>query len=413
MQAPVAYTVVKSWVDSTRRVAPTEADGMVTAHVRTVCSPRTFGAWAHAFSKLPAHEVEPFISHAIRTAYLQATWTQSVVGIIEALGFEKEPRLPSGIWSAGVMSPPVMAAIADAVLSASPDRNVVGRWRRALVLITRTDLASVIDERQKLLPRVNRRARELNAAPSPEVFPASAPKPKASPALAQPAPVKQTQPKKRKKKPPQSASPPLKPVAAVVVRSRECPDVEAYLAESGKRNLTVETVFLATALTYRPQWRLLFEQPVSVKISSRRRSLSAVTATMGRDSIALRFATTGGRPVAPTFVNVDFRQRTYATGNASHVALVLLDLLFAHEGRLTASQAVGDEKFAADRLAPDGQGPAAVYRLSDRPRWVDGGCSGQLVTHGAAGSRRPHDVRGYRQTRDGKTYWVGPYHRSS
>ncbi|MEY8568805.1 hypothetical protein [Brevibacterium linens] len=397
MRAPVPYTVVSDWVNQTKDVSPTVADGMVDRHLASVCSRETFGLWAHTFSKLSPDEVEPFIATAIRVGYLEATWTQAVVGIFAALGFEKLPPVPSGVWSAGVMSQPVMTAIAVAVLKARPGGQLKQHWRRALTMLTRTDLASVIDARREQLPRGSRLLADSSSAPVPKTDPPV---------------VKQTQPKMKKKPVSTPVAPTLQPVAAVVVRSRERTDMEAYLAAAGKRDLTVETVFLATALTYRPLWRLLFEQPVSVKIGSRRLALSSVTATMRRDSIALRFIAESGR-VVPTHVNVDFRQRTYVTGEASHVAIVLLDLLFAHEGKLSASQAVGDERFAAGRLAADGQEPAAVYRLSDRPRWVDGGASGQLVASGSSNVRRPHDVRGYRQTRGGTIYRVRPHRRSS
>lgn len=412
MKAPVPCTVVQDWVAQTRHLEASTADKMVSDHLANLCDSRTFGIWAHTASKWPPHEVEPFLSHAIRVGYLRATWRESLVGIFNALGFENVPPLPQEVWDAEVLSPPVMTAIADAAIAAHRGRRPQSQWRRALVLLTRTDLATVIDdceagstegEMPMTVPKPS------PTRPIPPVTPA--PQPTVA-AETEPTPLKETQPKKRKKTP-QSQRPPLQPVAAVVVRSRECPDVQKYLAAACKRDLTAETIFLATALTYRPQWRMLFEKPVSVKIGSRRMSLTAVTARLGQDSIALRFITADGRRVMPAHVNVDFRQRTYISGDASQVAIILLDLLFADESRLIASRAVGDQKFAATRLEPDGQEAAAVYRLSDLPRWVDGGASGQLMSTGASGTRRPHDVRGYRQTRDGKTYRVKPYHRSS
>lgn len=413
MKAPVPYTVVKDWFAQTRQLEASTADKMVADHLAGLCDSRTFGTWAHTASKWPPHGVEPFLSEVIRIAFLRATWWESLVGIFTALAFENVPHLPQEVWDAEVLSPPVMSAIADAAIAAHRGRRPRGQWRRALVLLTRTDLAAVIDDRDEGLTEVEIPAAGPKPAPTRPIPPVRPPQPPRVPTETAPLRLKQTQPKKRKrKKSPQPPRPSLQPVAAVVVRSRECRDVETYLAAAGKRDLTVETVFLATALTYRPQWRLLFEKPVSMKIGSRRISLTAVTATMGWDSIALRFSTADGRRMMPAYVNVDFRQRTYISGDASHVAISLLDLLFTDESRLIASRAVGDQRFAATRLEPDGQEAAAVYWLSDRPLWIDGGASGQLLAQGVSGSRRPHDVRGYRQTRDGKTHRVKPYHRS-
>src|SRR5699024_6066062 len=256
------------------------------------------------------------------------------------------------VWNAEMLSPPTMLAIADAAIAAHRGRRPRGQWRRALVLLTRTDLAAVIDDRDGGSAEGEKPPAGPKPAPT-KPIPPVAPPPLATVATeTTPTPLKQTQPKKRKKTP-QPQRPPLQPVAAVVVRSRECPDVQNYLAAACKRDLTVETVFLATALTYRPQWRLLFEKPVSVKIGSPRMSLTAVTATIGQDSIALRFSTADSRRVTPAHVNVAFRQRTYISGDASQVAIILLDLLFADESRLIASRAVGDQRFAATRLEPD------------------------------------------------------------
>ena len=147
MKAPVPYTVVKDWFAQTRHLEASTADKMVTDHLANLCDSRTFGTWAHTASMWPPHEVEPFLSHAIHVAYLQATWRESIIGIFTALGFEKVPTLPQEVWDAEVLSPPVMTAIADAAIAANRGRRPQGRWRRALVLLTRTDLAAVIDNR--------------------------------------------------------------------------------------------------------------------------------------------------------------------------------------------------------------------------------------------------------------------------
>lgn len=422
MKAPVPYRVVEDWVAQTRDLESSAADAMVGGHLAGLCTCGTFGTWTYVVSQWPAQEVDVFLADAIRNAYLQASWKESILGTFAAIGFETIPQLSDEIWDAGVLMPPVMAAIADAALEASPGRRLRGKWRRALVLLTRTDLASVIEERQRLPARASVPASAVmpvRASPLPPLTPPPAPEPVPAREQARsPATLisvrKLTQPKQKKQqRKPEQFRPSLHPVAAIAVRSRECTAVETYLMDASKRDLNVETVFLATALTYRPKWRLLFEKPVSVKIGSRRVFLSSVTATMRENSIALRFHTEDARQVIPASVIIDFRQRTYISGDASLVALVLLDLLFADESRLIASQAAGDWLFAGRKLDPEGQEAAAVYRLSDRPRWVDGGASGQLMVTGASSARKPHDVRGYRQTREGKTYRVKPYHRSS
>lgn len=151
MRAPVPYTVVRKWVEQTKSTSPTLVDRMVDRHLVELCNRETFGLWAHTFSKLPANVVEPFVATAIRVGYLGTPWKQAVIGIFAALGFETMPRLPNGVWSAGAMTPAVITAIADAVLKARPDERQIKRWRRALTMLTRTGMASVIDDGRKQL----------------------------------------------------------------------------------------------------------------------------------------------------------------------------------------------------------------------------------------------------------------------
>src|SRR5699024_1661599 len=193
MKAPVPYTVVKDWFAQTRHLEASTADKMVIDHLASLCDSRTFGTWAYVASKWPPHEVEPFLSHAIRIAYLSATWRESIVGIFTSLGCENVQHLPKEVWHAEVLSPPVTLDIADAAIAAQVARRPRGPWRRALLLLTRTDLAAVIDDRDGGSAEGEKPTAGPKPAPTKPIPPVTPPPLPTVATETTPTPLKQTQ----------------------------------------------------------------------------------------------------------------------------------------------------------------------------------------------------------------------------
>lgn len=190
--------------------------------------------------------------------------------------------------------------------------------------------------------------------------------------------------------------------------------MEKYFTESRAGSLTSETLYLASALTYWPEWVVLFETPVALMLRGRKVLIESVTGSLGEQWVDVRFKA-GSNTIAavPARIPVRTGRRTFEPRTADHAALVLLDLLFSKEENLETSHAKGDRVFAEGRLGPIGKSASTLYRLSARPQWVSGDGSAGRLELKATSLRRVHDVRGHFRTRDGVKHPVKPHRRKS
>jgi len=383
MQSPVPVAVVVNWKKRTANSAPLE-EGTAERHLAELCTPSNFGEWALAFGQKQPIPLWNYLKRGIRNAYTEATWEQKVEGIFAAFECSHAAEvIPRESGQHCELTEAEMDSIARAVVEFHSDKvrngDRLATAMRALQLIglgrmTRLVKQQIIDVKRGSIEQ------------------AEVGKPAAAAA-----------------RPPQ-----LSPVAVVVLRNRECRDVEKYFTQSRAGSLTSETLYLASALTYRPEWVVLFETPVALMLRGGKVLIDSVTGSLSDQWVDVHFkAGPTTIAAAPARIPVRFGRRTFEPRTADHAALVLLDLLFSLEENLETSHAKGDRVFAEGRLSPIGKTASTLYRLSTRPQWgIRDGNAGQLELK-ATSLRRAHDVRGHFRTRDGVKHPVKPHRRRS
>lgn len=383
MQAPVPEGVVVEWEKRTAHTGTLQL-GTAERHLAEVCTPENFGEWALAFGKKRSTTVWSYLRRGIREAYETASWEQKVDGIFVALecSHTSEIIVPLG-GKQTILSENELESIARAVVQFHADKirkgDRLGNPRRALQILGLVQVTRLL--KQQISSVKNASAEKLAVEKNRAVH------------------LSGTE---------------LSPVAVVVVRSRECRDVEKYLTESRAGPLTSETLYLASALTYRPEWVVFFETPVALKVRGRKGLIDSVTGHLSDHWVDVRFkAVPDSVAAVPARIPVRFGRRTFEPLTADHAALVLLDLLFSKEENLETSHAKGDRAFAEGRLNPIGKSASSLYRLSTRPQWlINEETAGRLELN-ATSFRRAHDVRGHFRTREGVAHPVKPHRRRS
>lgn len=206
----------------------------------------------------------------------------------------------------------------------------------------------------------------------------------------------------------------LSRVAVVVLRARECRDVETYFSESRQAAISSETLYLASALTHRPQWVVLFESPVTLMVNGIELPVDGARGKSNGQNVEVKFGIDDSQSAFPSVrIPIGTSKRTYPAHKVGHAALVLLDLLFSQEENLETARAGGDTVFARKRLSPVGKTTSAVYRLAARPHWATGEGRSRLSLGATTVNRRAHDVRGHFRIVEGVEYPVRPHRRQS
>lgn len=383
MQAPVPATVVVEWA-SRMAAEPAIDSAAVEEHLSQVCTSANFGEWAHTFGRKGSAPSWSYLKRGMRNAYAEASWEQKVDGIFVALGCGPKSESIAIHGDRGAqLTETDTERLVDAVVAYHGDKIRRGdrlkNGQRALSLL---GLASVS---QLLARRITAWKKELADMAEPSATPSET-----------------------------LVRPTFTTVATIVLRSRECRDLEVYLTESRSVLLTSETMYLASTLTYRPKWIVVFEAPVALRLGREKVVVESVSGTLGDEWVDVRFhagASSAGK--LPARIPVRPGRLTFDPTTVEHAALVLLDLLFSKEEYLWSSNAAGDRVLADSRLKASGTRASTIYRLSNRPRWEGGESAvGRLVLKRVS-ARRAHDVRGHFRTRNGVTRPVKPHRRSS
>lgn len=385
MQSPVPASVVVEWASRMAEDATIDSD-TIEHHLSQVCTSANFGEWAHGFGRNRNARSWSYLKRGIRSAYAEASWKQRIDGIFVALGCDltSESIVHNDVRDARLTEID-MERLVNAVVAFHSDRIRGGdRLKDGQKALSLLGLAGVS---QILARRITAWKQELPDAAEPSE-PISDDK------------VRTTFPV----------------VAAIVLRSRECRDLENYMAESRSVSLTSETLYLASTLTYRPEWIVLFEQPMSLRLGAEKVRVDSVSGTLSDEWVDVRFrgvASPEGR--LPVRIPVRPGRRTFDPTMSEHAALALLDLLFSREENLQSTHAAGDRKLANTRLKVMQKTASTIYRLSDWPRWGGGELSaGRLELRPVSVSpRRAHDVRGHFRTRNGVSRPVRPHRRRS
>lgn len=383
MRSPVPADVVIDWAKRTADSASFEAS-VAERHLAEVCTPSNFGEWARSFGTKQSTPVWNYLKRGIRNAYNVASWKQKVDGIFAALdcSHTTEDIVPQGRRPNNNLADAELESIVHAVVEFHSDKvrdgDRLGNASRTAQLLGLVQAPRLLKEQITAMKigSIEKAGVVKTASPS-------------------------------------TIRPKLLPVAAILFRSRECRYVETYFSESRTASLTADTMFLASALTYRSQWIVLFETPVTLRLGRRKVMVESVTGTLGDDWVDVRFkAGSSSQGAIPARIPVRFGRRTFEPTTAEHAALVLLDLLFSREENLETSRADGDRVFAEKRLEPIGKSVSTLYRLNTQLRWAINAGTSRLVLKEES-SRRAHDVRGHFRVRDGATYPVKPHRRKS
>lgn len=383
MQSPAPAAVVIDWVKRTADSASLE-EGVAERHLAEVCTPANFGEWARTFGKKHSTPLWNYLKRGIRNAYTAASWEQKVDGIFTALecthtseAIVHQGGQDSSLTDAEIES--VARAIVEFYADKVRQGDRLGNRRKALQLLGLDQMSRLL--KQQILVTKSGSIEEFVLVKT------------------APAGIKR---------------PTLSAVAVIVLRSWECRDMEKYFTESRVGSLTSETLYLASALTYRSEWVVLFETPVALRLGRGSVLVESVTGTFSDEWVDVHFKSGPNSAAAvPARVPVRFGRRTFVPKTADHAALVLLDLFFSKEENLGSSRAAGDLAFAERRLRLIGKSASILYRLSTRPQWaISEGTAGRLELK-ATSLRRAHDVRGHFRTRDGVTYPVKPHRRKS
>lgn len=379
MQSPVPETVVINWAKRTVDSTSLE-EGTAERHLAEVCTPANFGEWALTFGKKQSTPLWGYLRRGIRNAYAEASWEQKVDGIFAALECSHTSEIVSPqVGPQNTLAQSELESIANAVVEFHSDKvrkgDRLGTARRTCQLLGIVQMPRLL--KQQITALKSGDPGVMNVGSSSTIRPR------------------------------------LSPIAAIVFRSRECRDVETYFTKSRAASLTAETIFLASALTYRPQWTVLFETPVKLRLEQREAVIESVSGTLSDEHVDVRFK---AGPNSPAKVNaripVRFGSRTFEPRTAEQAALVLLDLLFSREENLSTSSAKGDLIFAEKRLGRAGKSISALYRMSSLPSWsINDGRSRLEVK--VSSDRSAHDVRGHFRTRNGVAYPVRPHQRKS
>lgn len=371
-----------------------------SVHLARYCTPETVGRWAYALVGRQDRKPGGYVRRRVLEAFDEAAWEQKIGAIFHAVGYIRAADASDVVWDAGELTAPVMAAIADTVVEFHTDnlsdrvRNgieralqmlglkelsgtVVERWDASASKMSKAEIEALLDTLDQNFARTNDARTRDDAVAAPG----------------------QTD---------------LSRVAVVVLRARECRDVETYFSESRHVSISTETLYLASALTHRPQWVALFESPVTLIVNGRKLAVDGASGKSNGQYVEVKFGIVDSQPAFPSVrIPIGTGKRTYPAHKVGHAALVLLDLLFSREENLETARAGGDTVFARKRLSPVGKTPSAVYRLIKRPQWATGEKPSRLSLSATTVNRRAHDVRGHLRTVDGVEYTVKPHRRQS
>lgn len=397
--APVPPIVVDEWAKMTRKAPEITVDD-AAEHLARYCTPETVGHWAYALVGQKDRRPGGYVRRRVLEAFEQATWEQKVCAIFQSLGYLHSIDVPDAVWDAGEITAPVMATIADSAVELHTD-NLSDRARngteRALQMLGLNDLSGAV------IKNWNAAANKLSKAEIEALLDSLEPGISRTdeagvPDSAIPAPIRTS----------------LSPAAVVVLRARECRDVETYFMESLRTELSSETLYLASALTHRPHWVVLFEVLVNMTIEGKQTTVNGARGTWNGQYVEVKFAIDNGASTSPSVrIPIGTGKRKYSANRVGHAAMVVLDLLFSREENLETSRASGDEVFARKRLSPVGITASAIYRLAERPVWATAERRSRLSLGTASVSRRAHDVRGHFRIVRGIEYPVQPHRRQS
>lgn len=369
-------------------------------HLARYCTPETVGRWAYALVGRKDRRPGGYVRRRVLEAFDHATWEQKVGAVFHALGYVHSADASDAVWDAGEFTAPVMVAIADSAVELHTN-NLSGGVRngieRALQMLGLKELPGTVVERwnaaankmsmseiEALLDTLDQNFTQTNDARTHDDTVAA---------------LGRTN---------------LSRVAVVVLRARECRDVETYFSKSRHAAISSETLYLASALTHRPQWVVLFESPVTLIVNGRELAVDGASGKSNGQYVEVKFGIDGSQSALPSvLIPIGTGKRTYLPHKVGHAALVLLDLLFSREENLETARAGGDTVFARVYLSPVGKTPSAVYRLVTRPQWATGEGQSRLSLGATTVNRRAHDVRGHLRTVDGIEYTVKPHRRQS
>lgn len=395
--APVSPAVVDEWTERTKGDPRVTVDD-AAEHLAQYCTPETFSQWAQCLAGSGRRSFGDYVTTVMRSAYDAASWEQKINGIFYALGCQPLPTVPRIVCEAGNLTEPVMMAIAHVSVEFHEERLAerhLKREQRALGLLGLDALAVVFAKRwnaaasKKSAEEIDALLAEIEPSPTCAVLT----NPTGEAGTAQPLQD-------------------LSAVAVIVLRSRECRKVEHYLTDSRSTSIASETMYLASALTYRPVWELLFEEPVSLRCGRKLVAFDRVSGSLHEKWIEVKFtARTDSRTNPHVDIPIREGRRSFDANTLGHAALVLLNLLFSREENLTTANAQGDKVLARQWLEPTGKTPSAVYRLTDPPQWEPGDGASRLAMSVATSDRRAHDVRGHFRIVDGIAYPVKPHRR--
>ena len=398
LRGPVGLAAADEWAVQTRKNFNVSLDD-AAEHFARYCTSSNVGKWAYSLVGKRSSQPGGYVKRRVLEAFDQATWEQKVNAVYSAAGYDNSTEIPDLVWDADEFHATVVTAIADSVVNfhqpkllakrrdgverslqllgvAELSNAIVTRWNEASNALSKAHLEALLDSVIDSRPEAKRPSSNLSVVASAKLR--------------------------------------VDPVAVILLRSRECRDIETYFANFRQSSVSSDTLYLASALTHRPKWVVLLEDPIELSIQGERITVDRVTAASDERQIEVVFESPGrSSSIGSARIPLGTVKRTYSTNSVAHTALVMLDLFFSHKGNLETSHAPGDTVFADRRLAASNFTAASVYRLSKRPLWDPELLKSRLRLRKAIDNRKAHDVRGHVRIVNGAEYPVKPHRRES
>lgn len=398
LRGPAGPAAADEWAVLTRKNFDISVDD-AAEHFSRYCTPSNVGKWANSLVGKRSSPPGSYVKRRVLEAFNQATWEQKVDAVYSAAAHDKTSDIPEFVWEADEFDSAVVAAIADSIVRLhQPDllekrrdgvkRSLqllglgqlaiatVKKWNETSSALSKAELDALLDLVIDDSPEAKRNSSDPSAVAS--------------------------------------AKPSVDPVAVILLRSRECQDLETYFSNFRQSSVSSDTLYLASALTYRPKWVALFENPIEMQIQNQRLTVDRLTGATDGRHIEVAFSSTGRSAVFRSAkIPLGAVKRTYSAGSVEHTALVMLDLFFSQKDNLETSHASGDTVVANRGLAAAGNIASSVYRLTRRPYWDPDNRTSRLMLPRNNSNRKSHDVRGHIRIVNGVEYPVRPHRRES
>lgn len=368
-------------------------------HFEQYCSPATVGAWADAIAGTPSGKALNYARQQVMRTFQQATWEQKLEAVCQTLHVDSSSTVPDVVWTAEEFNSTAVESLAKSVATI-PNSILSSKQRkkasRALQILNLDELSDALTAEPNT---VNHSIHSIKTVSPLDLL--------NNPNMT---PAENAHETIESKTLPSNAI----PIAAIVLRTPECRDIENYFSQFRPASISSDTLYLASELTHRPKWVVILEDTIKLRIQGKKSTISRIDATSTSHQIEVSFHLQDSPPTIRTArVPIRAVDRKHSSNTVTHTALVLLDLLFCHTERLETADSDSDKTLANEQLSHSGHTASAVYRLAERPRWAKHKKNSRLNTGNLTRSRKEHDVRGHIRVVDGTEYPVRPHRRRS